>query len=192
MPNRNKIVQCLACEKWMRSDILQRHSKVHKDLLNMPEGEIEIELKSRHEEKVETERKRQKIVAIAEKLEVSIPEELKVSDEVNDDEDTHQRLIRNNNIYLENVRIGKEIAHILATSDIHEESLNKQDKEALRLYRNQRLRLDITDQKLRPWQIKVFNIIEEQQSERKIVWIYDVKGNTGKSWFQNYVEAYYG
>ena len=192
MPNRNKIVQCLACEKWMRSDILQRHSKVHKDLLNMPEGEIEIELKSRHEEKVETERKRQKIVAIAEKLEVSIPEELKVSDEVNDDEDTHQRLIRNNNIYLENVRIGKEIAHILATSDIHEESLNKQDKEALRLYRNQRLRLDITDQKLRPWQIKVFNIIEEQQSERKIVWVYDVKGNTGKSWFQNYVEGYYG
>lgn len=192
MPNRNKIVQCLACEKWMRSDILQRHSKVHKDLLNMPEGEIEIELKSRHEEKVETERKRQKIVAIAEKLEVSIPEELKVSDEVNDDEDTHQRLIRNNNIYLENVRIGKEIAHILATSDIHEESLNKQDKEALRLYRNQRLRLDITDQKLRPWQIKVFNIIEEQHSERKIVWVYDVKGNTGKSWFQNYVEAYYG
>ena len=192
MPNQHKIIKCLVCEKWMRKDNAQRHGSTHKDLLSLPEEEIEIELKSRHEEKVETERKRQKIVAIAEKLDVSIPEELKVSDEVNDDEDTHQRLIRNNSIYLENVRIGKEIAHILATSDIHEESLNKQDKEALRLYRNQRLRLDITDQKLRPWQIKVFNIIEEQQSERKIVWVYDVKGNTGKSWFQNYVEAYYG
>ena len=118
MPNQHKIIKCLVCEKWMRKDNAQRHGSTHKDLLSLPEEEIEIELKSRHEEKVETERKRQKIVAIAEKLEVSRPEELKVSDKVNDDddEDTHQRLIRNNSIYLENVRIGNEIAHILATN----------------------------------------------------------------------------
>ena len=24
------------------------------------------------------------------------------------------------------------------------------------------------------------------------MWIYDKSGNTGKSWFQNYIEAYYG
>ena len=195
MPNQHKQIQCEVCEKWIRKDNVQRHSTVHKDLLDLPEEEIKTELKRRHDEKVETERKRQKIIAIAEKLEVSIPEELKVSDKVNDDddeEDTHQRLIRNNSIYLENVRIGMEIAHILTTSDIHEESLNRQDKEALRLYRNQRLRLDITDKKLRLWQEKTFNIIEEQRSDRKIIWVYDLKGNTGKSWFQNYVEAYYG
>ena len=46
---------------------------------------------------------------------------------------------------------------------------------------------------MRPWQIKVFNIIEEKKNEeRKVFWVHDVKGNTGKSWFQNYVEAYYG
>ena len=195
MPNKHKIIQCLVCEKWMLSDTIQRHGRVHKDLLDLPEEEIETELKLRHEEKVETERKRQKVIAIAEKLELSIPEELKAShkDDSDDDKDTHQRLLHNNEKYLQNIRIGKEISSILAINDIHEESLSKNDKEALRLYRNQRLRLDISEEKLRPWQIKVFNIIEEKKNEeRKVFWVHDVKGNTGKSWFQNYVEAYYG
>ena len=172
MPNQNKRIQCMVCEKWMRSDTIQRHGKVHKDLLDLPEEEIETELKRRHDDKIETERKRQKIIAVAEKLEVSIPEELKAScknDDYDDDKDTHQRLLRNNEKYLQNIRIGKDISHILATSDIHKESLNKNDKEALRLYRNQKLRLDISEEKLRPWQIKVFNIIEKKKSEERKV-----------------------
>ena len=70
----------MVCEKWMRSDTIQRHGKVHKDLLDLPEEEIETELKRRHDEKVERTEKRQKVITIAENLNVSIPEELLTTD----------------------------------------------------------------------------------------------------------------
>ena len=80
MPNRNKRVQCRACEKWMRSDNLKSLSNVHKDLHDLPEEEIETELKRRHDDKVERTEKRQKVITIAENLNVSIPEELLTTD----------------------------------------------------------------------------------------------------------------
>ena len=44
---------------------------------------------------------------------------------------------------------------------------------------------------LRPWQeeaLKLFNV----PSERQVIWIVGCQGYEGKSWFQNYVEAYFG
>ena len=63
----------------MRSDNLGRHMKIHKDLLTLPSDEMEEELKARHARKLarlEKEEKRQKVVATALKLNVSIPPEL--------------------------------------------------------------------------------------------------------------------
>ena len=34
--------------------------------------------------------------------------------------------------------------------------------------------------------------IIECPSERQVIWITDRQGNEGKSWFQNYVESFYG
>ena len=45
MPNQHKRVKCLVCEKWMRKDNLNNHANIHKDLLSLPEEEIETELK---------------------------------------------------------------------------------------------------------------------------------------------------
>ena len=80
MPNQHKQIQCEVCEKWMRKDNLRSHSNIHKDLLDLPEEEIKTELKRRHVEKAERTEKRQKVITIAENLNVSIPEELLTTD----------------------------------------------------------------------------------------------------------------
>ena len=93
--------------------------------------------------------------------------------------------------YLERLRIGEEIAVYLISDDIPEESLNRDDKQCLELFRNQHVSLNIKDVELRHWQKDAFELFETP-SERKIIWIYGPQVNVGKSWFQNYVEAYFG
>ena len=190
MSNRNKTSKCSVCDKWMRSDNYDRHMKIHKDILTLPDDEIEVELKARQVRKLakeEREEKRQQIVKTASKLNVSVPEEL----QDHSLEELHQRLLKNKSIYLERVKIGEEISKYLIIDEIPEESLSKEDKECLELYRNQQVRLDINKVELRPWQKDAFQLFESP-TERNIIWIYDPRGNIGKSWFQNYIEAYFG
>ena len=74
---------------------------------------------------------------------------------------------------------------------IREESLTKERKLALDLYRRQEPRFDISVAQLRPWQeeaLKLFN----HPSERQVIWLTGRQGYEGKSWFQNYVESYFG
>ena len=189
MSNRNKRNKCSVCEKWMRSDHYDRHMKIHKDILTLPDNEIEAELKARQVrklEKEEREEKRQQIVETASKLNVSVPEELQ-----DHSLELHQRLLKNKTIYLERVKIGEEISKYLIIDEIPEESLSKDDKECLELYRNQQVRLDINKVELRPWQKDAFQLFESP-TERNVIWIYGPRGNIGKSWFQNYIEAYFG
>ena len=190
MSNRNKTSKCMVCDKWMRSDNYDRHMKIHKDILTLPDDEIEVELKARQVRKLakeEREEKRQQIVKTASKLNVSVPEEL----QDHSLEELHQRLLKNKSIYLERVKIGEEISKYLIIDEIPEESLSKEDKECLELYRNQQVRLDINKVELRPWQKDAFQLFESP-TERNIIWIYGPRGNIGKSWFQNYIEAYFG
>ena len=190
MSNRNKTSKCSVCDKWMRSDNYDRHMKIHKDILTLPDDEIEVELKVRQVRKLakeEREEKRQQIVKTASKLNVSVPEEL----QDHSLEELHQRLLKNKTIYLERVKIGEEISKYLIIDEIPEESLSKEDKECLELYRNQQVRLDINKVELRPWQKDAFQLFESP-TERNIIWIYGPRGNIGKSWFQNYIEAYFG
>ena len=193
MPNNNKKRKCEVCEKWMRSDVLGRHMKIHKDLLTLPSDEMEEELKARHARKLvrlEKEEKRQKVIATASKLDVSIPPELQDCsfNEENEELPLHQRLLHNKKLYLERLRIGEEIANYMITDEIPEESLDRNDKECLVLFRSQHVRLNIDEVELRPWQKEAFQLLEFP-TERKVIWIYGSQGNVGKSWFQNYVEA---
>ena len=59
IPNQHELTQCLVSKNSMRYDNLARHMKIHKDLIDLPEEEIETELRLRHKEKVETEGKQQ-------------------------------------------------------------------------------------------------------------------------------------
>ncbi len=141
----------------------------------------------------EKEEKRQKVIATASTLNVSVPPELqgRSSKEGEEELPLHQRLLNNKKRYLERLRIGEEIANYLISDEIPEESLNKDDKECLVLFRSQHVRLNINEVELRPWQKEAFQLLEFP-TERNIIWIYSSHGNIGKSWFQNYVEAYFG
>ena len=44
---------------------------------------------------------------------------------------------------------------------------------------------------MRPWQEQALQLIETP-TERKVIWMVGRIGNEGKSWFQCYIEAYYG
>lgn len=49
-----------------------------------------------------------------------------------------------------------------------------------------RKRLPVKDGCMLPWQSKIYNIITEPAEDRKCIWIYDVHGNSGKSWLGRY------
>ena len=156
-------------------------------------GAIEEELKARQARKFAKEAReenRQQIVLTASNLNVSVPEELQ-DRSAEEEVSLHQRLLKNKNVYLERLKIGEEISKYLVVDEIPEESLTKDDKECLDLFRNQQARLDISEVELRPWQKEAFKLFESS-TDRNIIWIYGARGNIGKSWFQNYVEAYFG
>ena len=80
-----KQIECETCHKPIRSDRLTGHKNVCKgvkrdkmpnqDQLDLPKEEIKIELKRRHDEKAERNEKRPKVMRIAEKISISIPQE---------------------------------------------------------------------------------------------------------------------
>ena len=176
----------------MRADHLKGHTKTHTDLWSLPDEEIEQELHARHELREAQETKRQKVTDIANNLGLSIPEELGHI-AIIEKEDVRKRLINNNKVYLQRVTVGEQVSNILSEGEIREESLSKEDRYALDLYRTQRSLVDnINDVLLRPWQKDAFALFEQPPNDRTVTWIYDERGNEGKSWFQNYVEAYFG
>ena len=76
MPGPHKKRQCATCKKWMRSDNLARHMKTHEDLLDLPDDQLEEELRARHDIQQEREAKIRKIEKIANENELAIPEEI--------------------------------------------------------------------------------------------------------------------
>lgn len=53
------------------------------------------------------------------------------------------------------------------------------------------LRLALESASLRPWQQAVVDIVEEDPNPRAIHWIWESKGNAGKSWMTKYLAAMY-
>ena len=172
----------------MRSDNLTKHSKTHKDLLSLSEEEVKEELHVRHTLEVErTERttKRQRIQEIAEEEGLVTPKEVVV------EKTLKEKLLEGNKEYLDKIELGKCIALIIDEGVVQEESLTIERKEALDLYRKQMPKIDIHLADLRPWQQTLMGLTS-QPSERKVLWIWGSNGNEGKSWFQSYLQAFYG
>ena len=146
MPGQHRQQQCTICKKWMRSDNLQRHMKVHKGLQDL---------------------------------------------ESLDKDDLRELLSKDNQRYLKQIELGRNISSILDEGVIREESLAQDKKFALDIYRREEPRCDISTVQLRPWQEEALKLIDSP-SERQVIWIVGRQGYEGKSWFQNYVEAYFG
>ena len=143
----------------------------------MNEDEVREELTARHAVSLAREEKRQKIEEMARKE--GIPLSKDIIDN-GDDGDLEDDLLKDNQLYLERIELGKKIAAILDKGVIREESLTKERKVALELYRRQRPRCDIANMELRPWQKEALKMLETP-SERKIIWIMGLRGNEGKT-----------
>ena len=106
-------------------------------------------------------------------------------------ETLEEDLLRDNQDYLGKIELGKQITTIIDKGIVQEESLTRKRKEALDLYRKQRPRIDIQNIELRPWQRQLMDFIATPSS-RQVFWVVGFKGNEGKSWFQSYLETFYG
>ena len=114
-------------------------------MLDLTEEQLEVMLQARYDIVQQgCEAKRQRIVETVQNLELSAPEEDQHSKLI-DDSCVRQRLINSNKMYLERLRLGETISNILDEGVIREESLAKEDKQALELHRNEQLRLDINE-----------------------------------------------
>ena len=102
-------------------------------------------------------------------------------------------LQRNRDLYIKNVDIGRQVSIVLTNGDIPEESLSKEHKFCLDLFRAQQPTTEVASAELRPWQTKLLDVIEQvQMNDRMIIWVMGRKGNEGKSWFQSYIQSLHG
>lgn len=187
--DRHRKVECKLCLQGVRSDHLKRHMSKHRDLYDLNEEEMRNEIKRRKKLGETREEQEQLINKIAEE-EGYTPENRQTS--TPDIVTLEEELLKTNSKYLERIEIGEKIAIIISKGTVREESLTKSYKEALDLYRKQRPRFNnILAITLRTWQVQALQLITSP-TERKIIWLTGRHGNEGKSWFQCYIEAYYG
>ena len=82
---------------------------------------------------------------------------------------------------------GQIVNDVLVAEDINPNSLRKEYKNALEI---SSLKKEKKCETLKSWQEKVLDLMKP--SEREIIWIIGRRGAEGKSWFQEYIEQYYG
>jgi len=178
------------CGKRMRSDNVKQHMKMHKDLLDLSEEELKEELRIRHTVEVEREAKRQRIEEIACGEGLSIPQEV-IAENTIDKETVRKEMMMENQQYIAKIELGRMVAAIIDEENINEQSLHKEKQESLLLFRRQQPQFDILDVELRSWQQDAMKYFESP-TERQVIWIRGNNGNEGKSWFQNYVQTFFG
>ena len=102
-------------------------------------------------------------------------------------------LQRNRDLYIKNVDTGRQVSIVLTNGDIPEESLSKEHKFCLDLFRAQQPTTEVASAELRPWQTQLLDVIEkDQMNDRMILWVMGRKGNEGNSWFQSYIQSLHG
>ena len=190
--NGNKSVQCKVCNKSIRSDHEKRHMGTHKDIMAMTDEEAREELRTRHATELHREERRQEIKEIALQEGIPVDNILSSPTSVLYASKLKESLLDDNQQYLDKIELGNQIASIIDEGVVREESLNRDHKEALDLYRKQMPRIDIHLALLRPWQDQLMKMISNSCSHREIFWICGYNGNEGKSWFQGYLETFYG
>ena len=188
---RNKEVECKVCLRKMRSDTMKRHMRKHRDLYPLDENDIREEIKQRKRQHQNREERKRIVREIA--REENAPLEC-IEDEMDtpaDEESLEDELLKGNQEYLNKIELGKQITAIIEKGTVREESLTKHRRDALYLYRKQRAGRGTTLMELRPWQQELLERIATP-TEREIIWVQGMRGNEGKSWFQEYLAAFYG
>ena len=187
--DRHGQVECIVCYKKMRSDHLKRHMRKHRDLYSLDENDMREEIKDRKRQYDNKEERKRLVREIAQQE--NAPLECIADQTVRDTNSLKEELLQDNQEYLDKIELGKKIGLIIDEGVVQEESLTRVRKEAMCLFRKQMPKIDIHLVELRPWQQTLMEMTS-QPSQREVLWIWGMKGNEGKSWFQSYLQTFYG
>ena len=151
MPGQYKRRQCVICGRsfscrqnlWRHKKSVHEKSnhkcdvKILKDLLDSTEELLEEVLQAGHDIQQERDEKHQRPVETVHDLELSAPEEVHDPDSLNMD-DLRELLLKDQQRYLKQIELGRNISYILDEGVIQEESLTLDNKLALDIYRQRR------------------------------------------------------
>ena len=170
---------------------MKSHARTHHDILSMSEDEAREELRRRNDSFLEREEKFQKLEVIAQQEEIDISNCIESQPTPVITQSLEEELLKENQDYLDRLELGKQIAQIKNKGTVLEESLSRDRKNALELYRKQKPSINIRKAHLRVWQQQLLSLIKKPL-KREVYWICGYNGNEGKSWFQDYIETRYG
>ena len=185
--NRNKMVRCKICAKSIRSDVVTRHNRTHKDVMSTEESREELQ--AHHVTDLRCQEKQQEVCQEGVPLDLCT-DVVSSSPVALADIDFKDFLLHNARVYRESIGIGRQVADILNEGVVPEESLPKEYKDALDLYRMQKPQINLKTVQLREWQQQLLDKLK--RSKRQVIWVTGSSGNEGKSWFQGYLETSLG
>ena len=130
--NGNKMAKCFVCSKTMRSDHIKRHQRVHKNAVHEYVSAMDDKLNPDDRQSIEMLRARFNIGVTSEPVgdDGSDDEEM-----IMQDKELKNSMLLDNQLYWDDVELGRRIAVILAENEINEESLTMERKAALYVYR---------------------------------------------------------
>ena len=163
----------------------------HRELHTLDEDEIREEIKQRKKLQETREEREQLVRQIAneeglppEYCDIETPDALRSIS-------VEKELIDDDKMYARKIERGNIISSILEKGVAREDSLSKNNRDALKLYRKQMFMRNLSNMELRIWQQQLMDNISTP-SDREIIWVVGIKGNEGKTWFQEYLETFYG
>ena len=195
---KHSMVRCSVCSRHIRSNNIPRHSRTHKDILSLSDEDARMELRARHTAHIHREERRRQIAELAHQddiplehcSDVAVSAQSLLPPPPLNMLGLKDSMLQHNQSYLATVELGRQVAVVLNEGVICEESLTKERKDALDMYRKQRPRMDLQSAQLRRWQQDLLDSLK--LSRRHVIWVVGGKGNEGKSWFQGYLETFYG
>ena len=176
----------------MRSDHLKRHMLKHRELHHLDKEEIRDEIKRKNKLRETREAREQLVRQIAD--EEGLPHEYCDIDTPDTEEGplpVEEELMKADQTYTGQIEHGRAIWKILEQGSVCEDSLSKDNREALKIYRKNAPMRNLSNAELRMWQQQLLDNISAP-SDREVIWVWGQTGNEGKIWFQGYLETLYG
>ena len=176
--NKNLMKTCPVCCKSMRGDHIKRHLKRHDVSVKSKYPKVSCTICRKLMIRNHLAR-HMKIHNVAESISVSDSRDV-VSKKMNDQQ----------NIFKQKLKLGEYVHGVLLEGNVEPMSLSKEYREALELYECYNSDVQITSI-LKPWQRNLLGKLDVP-TDREIIWVVGELGGEGKTWFQKYVEQYFG
>ena len=107
-----------------------------------------------------------------------------------DEEALLKKMLQCEREYKDKMEMGRKMYEYVKEYDIDEKSIPKEMREPLEIYKEQKQNVDVENVILRSWQESLLNYMKP--SDREVIWVQGRYCGEGKTWFQEYVESRYG